>query len=369
MKKRLGISLYPEYASDEQCMAYLETASNYGFSVLFLALLGIGKEKDCQAALCRYQRITSHAKKLGYEICADVNPMVFHTLGVNARFFEAPLDLGLFSKLQIDILRLDLGMSDLEEAYLSKNQEKIKICLNGASKNDHIGNVLGAGADAQMLLGCCNYYPHRYTGMSLPSFEQGAANWKKYNLRLMAFVSSNEPGAFGPWPVTEGLPTLEMHRDWNIRVQTKHYLLMDTVDDIMIGNCFASKEELSSMAEEAAAEKITFRARLAEGLPENMKQRLQMHLSVRGDQGEYLIRSLESRMLRTEVEPFHTVDIRPGDLLVDNKLYGQYAGEVQIALKDMKNSGKTNVVGHIHEEELALLPYLKGGQAFGFQFI
>lgn len=366
-KKRLGISLYPEYSSDEQCMSYLETASKHGFQVLFLALIGI--KKDFQSVLERYQLLTSHAKNLGYEICADVNPMVLQAMGANIRFFEGPLDLHLFSKLQIDILRLDLGMSDLEEAFLSKNQEKIKICLNGAAKNDHVGHVLGAGADAQMLLGCCNYYPHRYTGITLSSFEQAAANWKKHNLRLMAFVSSNAPGAFGPWPVTEGLPTLEMHRDWPIEIQTMHYLMMGTVDDIIIGNCFASEAELSAMAEKAAADKITFRAKPAEGLPESMKQRLHMQLSVRGDQSEYLIRSLESRMDRTEVEPFHTVDIFPGDLLIDNKLYGQYAGEVQIALKNMKNSGRTNVVGHIIEEELDLLHYLKGGQAFGFQFI
>lgn len=367
IKKRLGISLYPEYSSDEQCMTYLETAAKHGFQVLFLALLGI--KKDVPSVLDRYRRLTSHAKNLGYEICADVNPMVIQAMGANIRFFEGPLDLHLFSGLHIDILRLDLGMSDLEEAFLSKNQEKIKICLNGAAKNDHIGHVLGAGADAQMLLGCCNYYPHRYTGIPLASLEQAAANWKKYNLRLMAFVSSNAPGAFGPWPVTEGLPTLEMHRDWPIRTQTMHYLMMDTVDDIIIGNCFAAEEELSAMSSKAAADKITFCAKLTEGLPENMKQRLCMPLSVRGDQGEYLIRSLESRMDRTEVEPFHTVDIRPGDLLIDNKRYGQYAGEVQIALKNMKNSGRTNVAGHILEEELVLLQYLKGGQAFGFEFI
>ncbi|MFR2693106.1 MAG: MupG family TIM beta-alpha barrel fold protein [Enterocloster bolteae] len=29
---------------------------------------------------------------------------------------------------------------------------------------------------------------------------------------MAAFVSSNAPGAYGPWPLNEGLCTLEMHR-------------------------------------------------------------------------------------------------------------------------------------------------------------
>ena len=69
------------------------------------------------------------------------------------------------------------------------------------------------------------------------------------------------------------------------------------------------------------------------------------------------------------VEPFNTVDIKRGDVLVDNKLYGQYAGEVQIALSDMKNSGKTNVIGHIVDEEHVLLDYLGMGQPFTFEYL
>lgn len=99
-----------------------------------------------------------------------------------------------------------------------------------------------------------------------------------------------------------------------------------------------------------------------------MKKRLQMDLSVRADMSEYLIRSLESHMMREDVEPFNTVDMHRGDILIDNVLYGQYAGEIQIALQDMKNSGKTNVVGHINQDDLLLLPYLKAEQQFRFEF-
>lgn len=143
--------------------------------------------------------------------------------------------------------------------------------------------------------------------------------------------------------------------------------MMGTVDDIIIGNCFATEEELSKMAA-VNNEKVTFDTTLVENLPEKMKERLKMQLSKRGDENEYIIRTLESRMMRENVEPFNTIDIKAGDVLIDNKLYGQYAGEVQIALKDMKNYGKTNVVGHISEIDKELLKYLKGGQPFEFKF-
>ena len=217
-KRRLGISLYPERGTFEQDVAYMEKAAKLGFDVLFIALLGAG---DRQQTIDRYKPLLAKAKELGFEIEADVNPMMFKKMGINASFFSGPLDLSFFTELQVDILRLDLGMNDIEEAYLTKNKDHIKICVNGCNTMDHVGHVLAAGADPDMLLGCHNYYPHRYTGVSLEHFEKGSAPMVKHNLRLQSFVTSQNPDAFGPWPVTEGLPTMEMHRDWPIEAQVK----------------------------------------------------------------------------------------------------------------------------------------------------
>lgn len=366
-KKRLGISLYPEFASQEENFAYLERAAAHGFDLLFIALLGVQDGPD--AVKERYLPYMERAKELGFEIESDVNPMVFGRLGVKASLFAGGPDLSFFKDLHIDILRLDLGMTELEEAALTKNPEGIKICINGATTSDHVGALLDAGADRDMLVGCHNYYPHRYTGVSLDFFNQGSENWTRRGLRLQSFISSNAPGAFGPWPVTEGLPTLEMHRDLPISVQAKHYMMMEGVTDILISNCFATDEELAAVAA-ANTDRVTFTATPVEGLPADQRERALMNLSVRGDSlgGGYLVRTFESRMNPAVVEPFNTVDIKRGDVLIDNKLYGQYAGEVQIAQADMKNSGKTNVVGHIVPEEHVLLDYLGTGQPFTFDF-
>lgn len=364
-KRRLGISIYPELAPVEKTMKYIEDAAKHGFDILFMVLLGVKKEDKDKIEF--YKKFTYRAKELGYEIFCDVNPMVLEDLGMNPSLLKGSIDLSLLEELKVDVIRLDSGMSPLEEAFLSMNTYGMKVCLNATAAYDHIGNVVKLGGDPDRLIGCHNYYPHRYAGISLRHFEKGTLIWKKYNLRLQSFISSNAEGAFGPWPVTEGLPTLEMHRDWPIEIQLQHYLMMGTVDDIIIGNCFASEEELARL-EKANTDITTFHITLEDGVTEDMKKRLKMQLSRRRDENDYIVRSLESRFVKAYVEEFNTVDIKKGDVLIENHLYGQYEGEVQIALQDMKNYGKTNVVAHIRKEEIELLPYLRLGQQFTFEF-
>lgn len=88
----------------------------------------------------------------------------------------------------------------------------------------------------------------------------------------------------------------------------------------------------------------------------------------RGDVSDYMIRSTQSRVKYRghSFPPHYTPNIRRGDIIIENDLYKQYAGELQIALKDMENSGKTNVVGRIREEEIFLIDYLKPWEKFAF---
>ncbi|MBN7573546.1 DUF871 domain-containing protein [Clostridium sp. 2-1] len=53
-------------------------------------------------------------------------------------------------------------------------------------------------------------------------------------------------------------------------------------------------------------------------------------------------------------------------MLLYSDLCTRYAGELQIVLKDMKNNGKTNVIGCIAEEEIFLLDYIEPWMSFDF---
>ena len=59
--------------------------------------------------------------------------------------------------------------------------------------------------------------------------------------------------------------------------------------------------------------------------------------------------------------------IKRGDIIIESSLYGHYAGELQIALSDMENSGMSSVVGHIDKDELFLLDYIRPWQKFAMK--
>ena len=63
-----------------------------------------------------------------------------------------------------------------------------------------------------------------------------------------AFVSSQQKETFGPWQVFQGLPTLEEDRTLPIDAQVRHMIACEVIDDILIGNAYASEEELQAMS-------------------------------------------------------------------------------------------------------------------------
>lgn len=159
-----------------------------------------------------------------------------------------------------------------------------------------------------------------------------------------------------------------MHRELPIDVQAKHLMATGFVDDIIIANSFASEEELKLLSE-LNKEKITFKVKFDESARElDRKIVLEEYHYNRGDVSEYMIRSTQSRVKykNESFPPINTPNIQRGDILIDSDLYTRYAGELQIALKEMKNEGKTNVIGKIVDEEKFLLDYIEPWSSFGF---
>ena len=72
--------------------------------------------------------------------------------------------------------------------------------------------------------------------------------FKKLGIHSAAFVSS-KVGEKGPWSVSDGLPTLEMDRKLPIDVQAKQLWATGLIDDVIIGNAYASEAELAALAQ------------------------------------------------------------------------------------------------------------------------
>lgn len=319
-----------------------------------------GREKKNDTIKNLYE-IVSFAKKYKFEIIIDINPKVLGMLGIEFN------DLSFFKELNVDGIRLDYGFGGNEESLMTFNPENLDIEINMSNDTHYIETIMDFYPNRYKLRGCHNFYPHRYSGLSISHFKSCSHRFKKFGLKTAAFVTSQATNTFGPWPVTEGLPTLEAHRDLPLLLQIKHLIAMDEVDDIIISNCYPTDEELYSLNELSLC-LTTLNVVLEKNIPDVERSILldELHYN-RGDVSGNMIRSTVSRVKYKghNFSIFNVPDIiRRGDVIVESSLYGHYAGEMQIALTDMVNSGKSNVVGQISSEELFLLDEVKPWKKF-----
>ena len=333
---KLGVSIYPERSTFEKDAAYLDLAHQYGFKRVFTSLLEVSGDQD--AVLTNFKRVVDYANQLGMQVMIDINPGLFEQLGISYD------DLSFFHELGAWGIRLDNGFTGQEEAKMTRNPYDLKIEINMSQGTSYVDNIMSFSPKRANLLGCHNFYPHRYSGLGEDFFNQCTAQFAQYNLN-----------------------TMEGYRDLAMATQMKHYMLMDNIDDIIVGNAYASEAELKTMQTVFNAEFPAIMIDVADDITADERKVLFESLhSYRGDRSEYILRSTMTRVIYKDL-PFaahNTVDIKRGDILIDNVGYGQYKGETQIALQAMPNDGRVNVVGHIAPDELFLLKYLKPWSSF-----
>lgn len=360
--KRLGISIYPEKSSKKEILDYIDLSSEMGFSRIFSCLLSVNKGKD--EIKKDFIEINKYAKSKGFEVIVDVAPNIFSNLGISYN------DLEFFDEINADGVRLDIGFTGNEEAIMTFNKYNLKIEINMSNNVHTIDTIMDYMPNRYNLYGCHNFYPHIYSGLNLDYFIKCTERFLKYGIKTAAFVTSQNKNTFGPWPVTQGLPTLEMHRFLPLDVQIKHFLAIDCIDDILISNCYPSYEELNSL-KNLDLRLITFDVEIKKDVPEVENNILfkELHFN-RGDKSENMICSTQSRLKYKghEFKLFNAPEIiKRGDIVIESSKYGHYAGELQIALKEMKNTGMSNVVGKVCDNEIFLLDYIKPWQKFKFR--
>lgn len=359
---RLGISIYPEHSTPEKDKAYITLASKYGIKRVFTCLLSVeGKTKD--EILQEFRDVIDHAHQCGMEVVLDVAPFVFDKLGVSYN------DLSFFKEMHADGIRLDEGFDGLKEALMSNNPENLKIEINASFGNKYIDNIVSHYPNMENIITCFNFYPQRYSGLSFEHFEMCAKSIKDMNLIVAAFISSQNDNTYGPWPVNEGLCTLEEHRDLPIDVQARHLFATGLIDDVLIANTYASEEELEALSRVNPG-KLTFKIDYeTEVSPMEEKIIYEHPHFVRGDMSAYMARSTMPRVTyaNESVPPKNnTRDLKRGDVIIINDEYTRYKGELHIVLKDMPNDGRKNIIGRIPDNEIILLDYIKPWRAFAF---
>ncbi len=359
--RKLGISIYVEKDETEVIKKYIDDASAAGFSRIFSCLLSVEDEID--EVKSKFIEINNYAKERGFEIIVDVAPSVFSKLGITYD------NLSFFKEIGADGIRLDEGFSGAQEAMMTYNEHDLKIEFNMSIDTHYIDTIFDYQPNPYGMLGCHNFYPHRYTGLAVDYFTKCSKHFKKYGLRTAAFITSQNKDTYGPWPVTDGLCTLEMHRDLPLATQIKHFVSMGNIDDIIISNCYPTKAELEEVSK-VSLRNLNLKVELIDGLPEVEKAIVleEFHFN-RGDVNEYVVRSTQSRV-KYKGHKFELLNapemLKKGDVIIESELYGHYAGELHIVKKDMPNSGKTSVVGKVVSEELFLIDTIKPWQKFTF---
>lgn len=356
---KIGISIYPEKSTFEKDAAYLDLAHKYGFKRVFTSLLEINGDKE--AVLKGFKKVVAYATHLGMEVMVDISPRLFDALEISYD------NLAFFDELGADGIRLDLGFTGHEEAKMTRNPYGLKIEINMSSGTNYVDNIMSYSPKKDHLIASHNFYPMEFSGLSLEHFEACNRRFNHYGLNTAAFVNS-QTATFGPWPIMDGLCSLEEHRELPLVTQVKHLLLMGSIDDIIIGNAYASEEELKAMSQAFFSPVLELLVEVEEDITEDERINLfDFPHFYRGDRSAYLLRSTMTRVaFKDKAFPAHnTVPIQPGSVVVGNENFGQYKGETQIALKAMPNDkGRLNVVGHVTEEEQILLNYMQPWTSF-----
>lgn len=357
--RQLGLSIYPDHSDFEANKAYLELGKKYGFTRIFMSMLEAGD--SVAATKAKFQKIIDVGNDLGYQTTLDVSPRIFDQLGISYS------DLKFFADLHVAGIRLDQGFDGATEAMLSYNPYGLIIELNMSNNVDYLNNIISYQANTPFLYGCHNFYPQVGTALPYDFFEACSKRFRQFNIHSAAFVAS-QVGKMGPWNVNDGLPTLEADRRLPVEVQAKHLFASNLIDDVIIGNAYASEAELQALAAMDRYQ-VQFHLNFVDDVnPIEKTVALTPQHFRRGDINPNVIRSTMSRVnYKAEPNQPHDndEDFHPGDVVVGNDNFGIYKNELQIVLKAHKEPRK-NKIGTIAPEELMLLDFIKPWSKFKF---
>lgn len=358
----LGFSLYPDQHTLEIMTDYVNRLTVYPFKRVFLSLLQL--DTSNQVMMAKYRTIIDLCQSKHLNVIADINQELIEQLGWTGQLVQAGRAFGLNG------LRLDEPLELSEMIKVINNTHDFKIELNISQENHLLDYLLKNGARKDNLIGCHNFYPKRFTGLSHEHFIKTTETYQQQGILSAAFISASSASE-GPWPVSEGLPTLENHRDIAAASQLKELIYQGLIDDVIISNQFISDEEVQALME-VFKPHLLLDVEVVTDLSETERLIIAYDHHYRNDVSEYVLRSTMTRVVYQTEDVSARVqnkNAKRGDLLIDNNNYGRYKGELQIALKDFKVTPNTNIVGRLSSDDLPLLNYLKPNDSFKLRIV
>lgn len=386
----LGINAYPDLSPMDQIRDYFKLAASYGCSRVVSSMLSVDGTK--QEIIGYFQRFIDLAHEYHMTVSLDVNTGFMKKLG------QSYDDISLFHELGCDTIRLDGSYGPEKDYIMLQNPYGIRIEMNASSGKvaEELKYFEERGIEPGRLQLCHNLYPQRYTGLKWKDFLEKNRRLKRYGHKIAAFVSSNVRPSVGLWGADDGLPTVERLRDLPIDLQARILLATDTVDDIIIGNCFASEAEFEALAEMLKAPKpienspiYAFIKSYGPVMPQfGPCRRLKVILDAgitpterenllelvpqmdNGDSSEWIWRSRCGRHVNKDrpIPPRKAEGayFPKGSVVIVNDRYAHYSGELQIVREPILNDGKRNLIGRLAPNEEMMLELIHANDLVEF---
>ncbi|EUJ21952.1 outer surface protein [Listeria grandensis FSL F6-0971] len=345
-----GISIY--LSSNHDFETTIQQASKNSFSLIFSSL-HIPEENPANYRHL-LTRLGAAAKMHEMPLILDISAESLAHISLTIDNADQLTDLGVTG------LRVDYGLTTDEIAKLAK---KIKVYLNASTIDQpFLEALVQAGVNISQVEAFHNYYPKPHTGLDVSFFQKTNDFLHHHGLKIAAFVPGDGEKR---QPLFEGLPTLEKHR-YSHPFASALELAALGVDHIYIGDPSLQTQTAEQFATFTKNDMLLLDCKLASNLDPSIQKHLLTPDNNRMDPARDLIRLEKSRpaLAKLDIAPTSS-NVRPiGSILIDNNLFGRYRGEVTIAIRDLPSEPKTNNIGHIAPESIALLPFIKPGQAF-----
>ncbi len=346
-----GISVYAGLGyKQKENINLIKFAAKVGMKRLFTSTHIPESNADGENFFNEFAEIITAAATNDFEIILDVNPDNIEEFNVS----------GL-------TLRLDDGFSVEEIVELSKTS---KIQLNASTvTNEFLTILLNLNANFSNISALHNFYPHVQTGLDTYFFINQNKMLHDFGINVGAFVPTFEGKKRAP--LFEGLPTLEDCRNFSTDLSVR-FLTALGADFIIIGDGLPTEEEIIAVASAKENEVVISAKLLTDDL--TSIELLKNTFTRRPDISKSVIRAVEGRKFLKQIggniEPENfSVERNFGDITIDNKNFGRYAGEIQIVENILPADERVNVVARIIDEEIFLADYIKPNQKFSFRFI
>lgn len=241
------------------------------------------------------------------------------------------------------MFRIDDGFTLDEIIKISK---KNNIVLNMSTITlENLEYLKHKGLDFSKVYGMHNFYPKKYTGLSVDEYFYKNSLAKKYGIKTMAFIA----GDVLRGPVYEKLVSIEEIRNDSFLIAALKILELKT-DIIFVGDIDLELDNWEKYK------------KLSQGIIDiHIKDDLNLDglFSNRIDYSDYVIRFNKHRLKSVKYPKYDRDVIKKGDVLQSNERYLRYEGEIEIAIKDLGVDFKRNIVSRVIDEDIDLLRYIK----------